>query len=264
MKSTCTIGRTMGSRSVADSKVSSITVNGDENNGNKNENRIRSIIFDYAERTTLHGVRDLIVGGSVARRFVWFGFVLGFLFYFTYNSIRLFEIYSIHPTMTKQEVITAENMVFPAITICNYNSVRKSKLYAKRQGQHVSSNLREHLDNIVHLGLDEVFQTYGHNMDEDGMFVDCKWKGKRCYAKDFRSSVQSMGFCHTFNSGTTNSLLVIYFVKINVLYVFFCIYNRPRPFLWDYTLSGNKAKMVIACVLIFIRLRMQYIAFHIY
>ena len=186
---------------MSDNKVSSISVNGDENNGNKNGNSIRSIIFDYAERTTLHGVRYLIVGGSVTRRFIWSGFVLFSFVYFTYNSIRLCENYLNHPTMIKQEIISAEKMVFPAITICNYNSVRKSKVYAKNaQGQDVASNIKN-LNITRHLELDKLFQTYGHNMDEEGMFVDCTLKGKRCDAKDFRSSVQSMGLCHTFNSG---------------------------------------------------------------
>ena len=192
---------------MSDNKVSSISVNGDENNGNKNENSIRSIIFDYAEGTTLHGVRYQIVGGSVTRRFIWSGFVLFSFVYFTYNSIRLCENYLNHPTMIKQKMIFAEKMVFPAITICNYNSVRKSKVHVKNaQGQyqkpkyHQSSSIK-HLNITRHLELDKLYQTYGHNMDEEGMLVNCTLKGKRCDAKDFRSSVQSMGLCHTFNSG---------------------------------------------------------------
>ena len=188
-------GWTVSSRSMAENKVSAISANGD---GNNNGNSIRSIIFDYAERTTFHGIRYFIVGGSVARRLIWFAFVLCSFLYSTYNCIRLIDNYLDHPTMTKQKIITPQNMVFPAVTICNYNSIRNSKLSI------TESNVREKQNIIRHLDLDKLYQIYGHDMnsiDKHGMFVDCKWKGKPCGAKDFRPSVQSMGLCDTFNSG---------------------------------------------------------------
>ena len=50
--------------------------------------------------------------------------------------------------------------------------------------------------------LHELYQKFGHTMEQhDGMLVACKWKGKACTEKNFSSSSQSMGLCHTFNSG---------------------------------------------------------------
>ena len=219
---------------MADNKVSAISATGDENNGNNNGSSIRSIIFDYAERTTFHGIRYFIVGGSVARRVIWFAFVLSSFLYSTYNCIRLIDNYLDHPTMTKQKIITPQNMVFPAVTICNYNPARKGKhrpteVDMNRKPIRAQPEVRKKsvIDNLS-LELDKLYQTYGHNMDEDGMFVECKWKGKPCGAKDFRPSVQSIGLCHTFNSGNEYDACYLFCLAFYscMLYVLFLYARR--------------------------------------
>jgi hypothetical protein len=172
-------------------KVHSIPENDKGNNGKGKQMSVRSIISDYGERTTFHGFRYFILGGSFIRQLIWLGFILCSFAYFTFNGIRLFTNFFNFPTMTKNEIITKQMMLFPAITVCNYNPIKKSKLQA---AYNYANSLRG-------VDIDKVYQMYGHRMDEDGMFVSCKWRGKSCSGKDFRSTPQSMGLCHTFNSG---------------------------------------------------------------
>ena len=194
-----------------------------ENDGKNDESRptVRSIISDYGERTTIHGFLYLIRGGSFVRQLIWFCFISCSFAYFTLNGIRLFTNFFKYPTLTKYEIVTQKKMLFPAITVCNYNPIRKSKqesilnyLYNNLKLNVSLSNFRQSVangsDNYAALNhtnnVERIYQSFGHSMDEDGMFVSCKWKGKSCSGKYFRSSAQSMGLCHTFNSGMTNTV----------------------------------------------------------
>jgi hypothetical protein len=187
-----------------ENKVHAIPGHENEYNGKEKQLSVRSIISDYGERTTFHGLRYLILGGSFIRQLIWFGFISSSLVYSTFNGVKLFTNFFSYPTMTKNEIITYQRMLFPAITVCNYNLLRKSKqqelntfvksAFSSEEG---NSNLKNERD----VDIDKMYHMFGHRMDEDGMFVSCKWRGKSCSGKDFRSSAQSMGLCHTFNSG---------------------------------------------------------------
>ena len=177
-----------------------------ENNEKKEDLSFRSIICDYAERTTVHGLRYLILGKSVFRKLIWFCFIFSAFLYFIFNGVRLFTNFFDYPTMTKNEIIRQQKMLFPAITVCNYNPVKKHKFkialgIQKDEINGNLSDLKKKIGTKVPDDIETLYKYFGHAMDEDGMFVGCKWKGTFCRSKDFKSSVQSMGLCHTFNSG---------------------------------------------------------------
>ena len=180
-----------------------------KNNEKKKDTSLRSIISDYGERTTIHGLRYLILGDSFIRKLIWFIFIFCSLLYFVFNDIRLFMNFFEYPTMTKNEIIKQQKMLFPAITICNYNAIKQPKFEAvvTKANEELKRNFTDLQKKLVdsmksEYDIQTLYKIFGHTMDEDGMFVSCKWKGKSCGKKDFRSSVQSIGLCHTFNSGT--------------------------------------------------------------
>ncbi|CAB3987694.1 amiloride-sensitive sodium channel subunit alpha-like [Paramuricea clavata] len=117
-------------------KVHSIPENDKENNGKGKQMSVRKIISDYRERTTFHGFRYFILGGSFIRQLIWLGLILCSFAYFTFNGIRLFINFLNLPTMTKNEIITKQMMLFPAITVCNYNPIKQSKLQ-----QHITTRI---------------------------------------------------------------------------------------------------------------------------
>jgi hypothetical protein len=79
-------------------KVHSIPENDKGNNGKGKQMSVRSIISDYGERTTFHGFRYFILGGSFIRQLIWLGFILCSFAYFTFNGIRLFTNFFNFPT----------------------------------------------------------------------------------------------------------------------------------------------------------------------
>ncbi|CAB4039792.1 acid-sensing ion channel 1-like, partial [Paramuricea clavata] len=166
-------------------KVHSLPENDKENNGKGKQMSVRTIISDYGERTTFHGFRYFILGGSFIRQLIWLGLILCSFAYFTFNGIRLFTNFLNFPTMTKNEIITKQMMLFPAITVCNYNPVKKSKLQAvhnyansrtssvrgQSEGEETNDNGIRNLTKSRGVDIDKIYQKYGHRMDEDGMFV---------------------------------------------------------------------------------------------
>ena len=129
-------------------QASSKHVNNENNEKKEGLNSLRSIICDYGERTTVHGLRYLILGKSVFRKLIWFCFIFSAFLYFISNGVRLFTNFFDYPTMTKNEIIKQQKMLFPAITICNYNAIRKHKFeIALRLGNwkdKINGNLQPH------------------------------------------------------------------------------------------------------------------------
>lgn len=198
-----------------ENKVHSNSGDVDKQNVKRKSKKATSLISDYAERTTLHGFYYIVHGGNRIRQLVWLLFILCSFAYFAHNTAGLVKNFLAHKKLTRTEIISSRKMKFPAITICNYNPVSKKKKqeafkdlegkpnisgknWQSSQSSGTNFSMKVDFDNV---DIDTLYQKFGHTMDEDGMLVGCKWKGKACTEEDFRSSAQSMGLCHTFNSG---------------------------------------------------------------
>ena len=212
----------MSTLNVDDKSVRKTSESDKEEKAKRNESSVRKIISDYGERTTLHGLHYLIHGRSFVRRFMWLCFIIFSFSYFMFTAIKLLTNFFEYQTMTKNEIIIPQRMLFPAITICNYNPIRKSareKFLQKYLNKNISAtnsearprraegnNSHDDPDEIIddyirNIDIETLYQSLGHTMAKDGMLASCKWKGMPCSEKDFRTTVQGMGLCHTFNSG---------------------------------------------------------------
>ena len=85
-----------------------------------------------------------------------------------------------------------KDIVFPAVTICNQNMLRRSKVLRTPEVQTFMDDIESILfhedvkldsNETFALNLDEVVKEAGHNIS--AMLELCYWQGKRCGPNDF-------------------------------------------------------------------------------
>ena len=155
--------------------------------------RISSAIKEYTNESTLHGIGYVFHGGSKIRRFIWLVFLLTCMIFCIFQTWILTSRYLDYPISTKTKIVNADQILFPAVTICNFNPLRQSEIHILAKFVN-----KRHWDT---LNFADIFQRYGHTMNEEGMLVRCTWKGKTCNSSDFYTTITELGLCHTFNSG---------------------------------------------------------------
>ena len=155
--------------------------------------RISSAIKEYTSESTLHGIGYLFHGGSKIRRFIWLVFLLTCMIFCILQTWILIWRYLDYQVSTKTKIVNADQILFPAVTICNFNALRQSEIHILAQ----FVNKRD----WDTLNFADIIERYGHTMDEEGMLVRCTWKGKTCNSSDFYTTITELGLCHTYNSG---------------------------------------------------------------
>lgn len=177
---------------------------------------------DFSESTTFHGLRFLNTANSRIRRVVWLLFVLSSFAFFTsqfYKSLKEFFDYKVN---TIVYMSNDHETKFPAITICNQNTLRKSKAEANMNEPAVQKLMRltrQYLKfdkkgtntsevkgtTVTGQRLREVYFKYGHtmqNITNGGMLLFCRTpKGEVCTEGDFYRTLTFSGLCYTLNSG---------------------------------------------------------------
>ncbi|XP_066292698.1 amiloride-sensitive sodium channel subunit alpha-like [Branchiostoma lanceolatum] len=81
----------------------------------------------FREGTTAHGIPKTVTAKSRFRRVVWGIIFLASLTYFMYNFSLMLQRYFSYPVSTSIDIKFA-SLPFPAVTVCNVNPVRASKL----------------------------------------------------------------------------------------------------------------------------------------
>uniref|UniRef100_A0AAQ5ZE16 Acid-sensing ion channel 1 n=1 Tax=Amphiprion ocellaris TaxID=80972 RepID=A0AAQ5ZE16_AMPOC len=122
-------------------------------------------------------------------------------------------------TMLDEKV--ANNMTFPAVTICNYNFVRKSQmsysdlifmgpLLGFEEGMAPGFPLAPEPDRPPgsRFSLDEqLLDRLGHQLEE--MLLYCRYQGELCGPRNFSTIFTRYGKCYTFNSGQDGRPLLV-------------------------------------------------------
>ncbi|XP_070538005.1 uncharacterized protein [Ptychodera flava] len=113
-------------------------------------------------------------------------------------------------------------MKFPAVTICNYNQIRKTGLLEAFGYSHgddviktahaILSPSTETMDQDVNLvgvnanyDFEYLMTTVGHKKDE--MIMRCKWPGHQCSADNFTTTYASDSVCVTYNLGERGDIV---------------------------------------------------------
>lgn len=83
----------------------------------------------FAHTSTLHGISHIFSYEKItAKCCLWVVFFLSSLTFLMYVCVDRIQFYLEYPHVTKLDEITMPVMVFPAVTICNLNSIRFSRI----------------------------------------------------------------------------------------------------------------------------------------
>ena len=83
---------------------------------------------EFCAETTAHGFGRLASSSSTLERFLWSACLLAALGYMTYQEISLVSDYMSYPVDVKVELKYSDTLDFPAVVVCNMNTVKKSGL----------------------------------------------------------------------------------------------------------------------------------------
>ncbi|XP_048582389.1 acid-sensing ion channel 2 isoform X2 [Nematostella vectensis] len=175
------------------------------------EEQRKTLIKNFSSYTTLHGFHFLLDSSPMPRRVLWTALVVfGLVFFFiqlvmSYGKLRARE------SILAKGVERPMNVLYPAVTICNQNMMRKSKITgtaAQRyldQLDHIKASLSRVNRTNERFETEEMVRLYGHNITD--MLWECNFMNKPCSHKDFamRYTSYSRGLCYTFNSGANGS-----------------------------------------------------------
>ncbi|XP_069367166.1 acid-sensing ion channel 1C isoform X10 [Paralichthys olivaceus] len=184
-----------------------------------------SDITVFGANCTLHGLSHIFLpGGVTLRRLLWAAAFSSSLSIFLYQvADRVIEYYQ-YPHVTILDEMDSPVMYFPAITMCNYNSFRKSQIrrndifwmagllgVEQNDFDDFMAALGQPTDNSKFFpsktfNMLEFVQRTSHNIEE--MLLDCKYRGKDCGPENFTTIYTRYGKCYTFNSGLDGNPLL--------------------------------------------------------
>ncbi|XP_035285531.1 acid-sensing ion channel 1C isoform X10 [Anguilla rostrata] len=184
-----------------------------------------SDITVFGANCTLHGLSHIFLpGGVTLRRLLWAAAFTSSLSIFLYQvADRVIEYYQ-YPHVTLLDEMDSPVMYFPAITLCNYNSFRRSQMLRNDLFWMASmlgveqGDFDEYLTQLGQppekekflpsktFNMLEFVQRTSHNIED--MLLDCKYRGQECRAENFTTIYTRYGKCYTFNSGKDGNPLL--------------------------------------------------------
>ncbi|XP_015264107.1 PREDICTED: acid-sensing ion channel 3 [Gekko japonicus] len=181
-----------------------------------------SDVVNFAGSCTLHGVSHVFLPGPFTpRRLAWAGAVLAAVGIFLYQVAERVQYYQEYHHVTMLDEEEGKRLLFPAITLCNYNRIRRSRL--TRNDLHwlgpemLGVAPPDFPDYLRALGWPETdasppgffptrtfsmldfVQRTGHTLED--MLLDCRFRTRECGPENFTAIFTRLGKCYTFNSG---------------------------------------------------------------
>ena len=201
---------------------------------NDNDGKMEQL-RSFAQDTTLHGVRFLFAD-NIFRRLLWTVAVIACFGHCCYQVFTCVSEFNKRPFNTKITVNTSTDngVSFPAVTLCNLNSVntrrfaqimsmRENRSTIERKLRDISLLLRRSKEissqgfqdrnpdlfrrqSTADITTKQLLELFSHQIEE--MFLpgsmdseSCSFSGKSCDVKNFTSYKSFMfGKCYTFNS----------------------------------------------------------------
>uniref|UniRef100_A0A4W6CFT6 Acid-sensing ion channel 1 n=1 Tax=Lates calcarifer TaxID=8187 RepID=A0A4W6CFT6_LATCA len=171
---------------------------------------------------SLHGANHVFVEDKKfgIRQGLWAVIFTMALSAFLFQVVDRVIYYLQYDYITMLDEKLAKNMTFPAVTICNYNFVRKSQmsysdlifmgpLLGFEEGMAPGFPLAPEPDRPPgsRFSLDEFYTRTRHRIDE--MLLECNFRGLECGPEDFMEIFTRYGKCYTFNSGQDGRPLMV-------------------------------------------------------
>ncbi|KAF5911473.1 hypothetical protein HPG69_004394 [Diceros bicornis minor] len=188
--------------------------------------RPASDIRVFASSCTLHGLGHVFgPGGLTPRRGLWAAAVLLSLAAFLYQVAERVRYYGEFHHETALDECESHRLTFPAVTLCNINPLRRSRLTPNDLHWAGPTLLglepAEHAAFLRALGRPpaphgfmpsptfntaRLYARAGHALED--MLLDCRYRGQPCGPENFTSIFTRMGLCYTFNSGADGAELL--------------------------------------------------------
>lgn len=188
----------------------------------------------FAGRSTLHGLTHIFTYERFGvKRLLWLLLFLGSFSLLLCVCVDRVRYYFAYPHVTKLDEVSVPRMVFPAITFCNLNEFRFSRVtrndlyhagellallnnrYEIQDPHLAEESVLESLQDKANFrnfkpkpfNMREFFDRTGHDIKE--MLLYCRYRGETCSAEDFKVIFTRYGKCYTFNSGLDGKPLLV-------------------------------------------------------
>ncbi|XP_078694420.1 bile acid-sensitive ion channel-like isoform X3 [Branchiostoma floridae x Branchiostoma belcheri] len=176
----------------------------------------------FAGNTSLHGFNRIASSPGGSPRVLWVIAILGSYTGFGYMFGSMMASYFKYDTITDTTLEFADELLFPAVTICNMNKFDSDKLQVA-DWSYLSLflyGIQADIPTILALGvpLDETVNSTmtgvkiedlvlakGFNVSPNRMSL-CWWRGTNCSERNFTHSFGHYGNCYTFNADADNPL----------------------------------------------------------
>lgn len=153
----------------------------------------RELWEELGSYSTLHGFHFTFQKSSKVRRVVWICLMLGAGMLLTNQIYRNVVKVMSHEVVLKYRSQTRGLMEFPAISICNNNIFRRSRIkgtFAQRYLDLLDPRKRSEWPKLrsglnYSLDLERAALQYGHNLSEMMYGGKCEWPGRTCSEKNF-------------------------------------------------------------------------------
>ncbi|XP_033108980.1 acid-sensing ion channel 5-like [Anneissia japonica] len=185
--------------------------------------RENDLDYDFATKTSMHGVQRLTEKRHCSYKVFWVIIIAVAVVFCGTAVVERIIVYFQFNVNTEIRIEYPDNLTFPAVTICNFNRYRLSK---------ISKTEAEYFGCVIILGIEDYYyyEEYTQRIEEceallsktsfnvseftekAGFDLDaktlwsCKFRGKTCDAKNFTSVITDYGRCWTFNGASGSSL----------------------------------------------------------
>ncbi|XP_032222094.2 acid-sensing ion channel 1B [Nematostella vectensis] len=181
--------------------------------GRKKRAKVKELWENFLGGCTLHGFHYCFAGNPPLRRLIWSLLLLGAFAMFFEKCTESFINFFDYPFTTTTLLVYDKRLPFPAISMCNYNDARMSKMNgtlmneifvaSKLEGRN-TSHLQSQLTGEL---MQRTLKEAAHRLPD--MIKECSWqKHGKCSWKNFTSFKSADGdTCYTFNSGRKDPIL---------------------------------------------------------
>ncbi|XP_019411965.1 PREDICTED: acid-sensing ion channel 1 isoform X3 [Crocodylus porosus] len=180
----------------------------------------------FASSSTLHGLSHIFSYERLSfKRIIWTLCFLGSMALLAFVCTERIQYYFLYPHVTKLDEVATTRLNFPAITFCNLNEFRfsrvtKNDLYHAGELLALLNNRYEIPDTQMAdekqleilqdkanfrnykakpFNMLEFYDRAGHDIRE--MLLSCFFRGEACTPEDFKVVFTRYGKCYTFNAG---------------------------------------------------------------
>ncbi|XP_064609113.1 acid-sensing ion channel 4-A-like [Liolophura sinensis] len=144
-----------------------------------------------SENVNISGLRQVCEKGtSFARRLIWLLLLLAGTSFLVYQVYRTVNYFLSGPTIQTTSTVYPSDVPFPAVTICNQNTIRNASRLE-------DVDLSQMFGGRTDFTLETFYKQSGHTIES--MIKRCVFNGVPCRREWFTAQLTDAGHCYTFN-----------------------------------------------------------------